>query len=113
MTQFQELASAPAVAPGEPRILRGGRYALAFLGAVIVVLVGGGMAVMLSQQSNFAQPAAERPVVDGWLPAITSANEAARNAAASRVVDGWMPRLFASDEILDGWAVRYLVSDDD
>lgn len=115
MTQYHEFVSAPAAATGEARIARGGRYALAILAAAMFAMVIGVTAIALSPQSVApVQPAAERPVTDGWLPAITAANEARRAAAASEVVDGWMPRLFANDEqILDGWAVRYLVADED
>ncbi|MGH2429104.1 MAG: hypothetical protein ACRDGV_09545 [Candidatus Limnocylindria bacterium] len=117
MTQFQEFISAPALASTERKMIRSGRFVLAFISLVVLVAAIGVGAIVLSQQLQpGAAPTDERAATDGWLPAITAANEARRFAAASETVDGWIPRLVAQPndhEILDGWAVRYLASDED
>ncbi|MEO6579516.1 MAG: hypothetical protein ABIO99_11560, partial [Candidatus Limnocylindria bacterium] len=53
-------------------------------------------------------------VVDGWMPGITAASRERAAASAGATRDGWSSYLLVSEPpVVDGWAARYLVSDDE
>lgn len=117
MTQFEKSVAAPALAPTQPRLIHGRHFVMAFIGIVTLLVAIGATGIVLSQQPRSAAPVApDRAVTDGWLPSVTAANEARRLQAAGEAIDGWMPRLSTQgspEETVDGWSVRYMVSEDD
>ncbi len=82
----------------------------------------------LSAEPRSVVTQASTDVTDGWMPAITYANQE-RTAERARatvdgwgaallkpeppVVDGWASALLKPEPpVVDGWASRYLVSED-
>lgn len=115
MTEMQKPAAAP-LATNQPGTIRLGRYLLALAGALTIVLTIAVAVILLGEQREAIAPTrANATVTDGWLPAVSAANEARTLEAARQAVDGWSSRLLAgsdAESVTDGWAARYLSDDD-
>jgi hypothetical protein len=129
MTRYQELTSAPPVAPSRPTVRTGAVAAIA-IGTMILI---GGLAAASSFGSRTAAPAApvvvQGEAVDGWMAAISFANRERAAAEASRTVDGWATRYLRPEspvvdgwaaallkpepEVVDGWMTRYFIDERD
>lgn len=116
MTQLQKTAGRAVSMSGRSHLIARGRQAFVYIAFAMVVVAIAAMALLIVRPpAPSAAPAPDAAVTDGWLPAITAANEARGLEEAQRTVDGWSSQLLvqpAAAEVTDGWASRYLVADD-
>ena len=114
MAQFQEFVSPPAMTRRGP--IRIGRFHAVYLAGAIVLIVSAtaiGLTTYLRAEPQSVVTQASTDVTDGWMPAITHANQERTAERARATVDGWAAALLKSEPpVVDGWASRYLVSDD-
>lgn len=129
MTRYQELTSAPTIAPKQGAASLNTMAAAAI--GTIIVLGGVGAAFAFGSRAVAPQtaPAVQAETIDGWMAGITAANRERTAAEASRTVDGWATRYLKPEppvvdgwaaallkperEVVDGWMTRYFVDEGD
>lgn len=112
MAQFQEFVTSPTLARRPAQI---GRLQAIFLGTIILLstLATIGLVMSMDAAPRTVTTQASTDVTDGWMPAISYANRERTAERARATVDGWAPALLKPEPpVVDGWASRYLVSDD-
>lgn len=112
MTEMQKSATVPGLITAQPSAVRYGRGVLALIALLLIAFVISTGLITINQRGAVAPVTDGAAVTDGWLPAVTAANEARALAAARETVDGWSVRLLtgtSGGEVTDGWASRYLV----
>ena len=138
MTKFDVATPATSLGAHPRPIAARDAGTFAVLGLSAVIIGSAALAYIMAPAHPESAASAQQTTIDastltdGYLPGLQAAQRAARTAEANRLVDGWMTRLGTSsaagdltdgwltrygagpaEELVDGWSIRYLVTDED